>query len=190
VDILTHMMDNFIYATYFNKGQLLRLSPLKTCLRTLLKSLFEDIVKEASSTHNNLINEELLSIVISSKTPSTVLVDQDLLRRVCSSLLSNAAQHSIPGTKIVVTVMFEPIESKVGEGMYTFSVKNRTQYPLDPKKVSWHFQKMYQDVPSPKFKVENKERNYTTSDLAGNDGLGLGLFIAFRFYLNLYLLYS
>jgi len=185
VDALTNMMDNFIYATYFNKGQLLRLCPLKTCLRTLVKSLFEEVVKDETSNNNNPISEELLSIVISTKTPSTVLVDQDLLRRVLGSLLSNAVKHSIRGTKIVVSIMFEPVEAKTGEGTYTFSVRNQTEKPLDPTKVQWHFQKMFQDAPSFKFKVENKERNYTTSDLAGKEGLGLGLFIAFSAAQNL-----
>lgn len=172
VEIIAGMIEDFVHASYYDRGDFLCLSPKMLRLSPFLAMVSESAFNRCG--HLPYIKDSAVEIDLPNTVPKGIIADESLLNLIFSALLSNALTHGTPLEKVYLKVRYDATSNTV-----TFEVSNAISRPVDLEKIAKHCRQMYHGDFT-LLTVKRASQQFLDS-LSSKQGIGLGLFIASKY---------
>lgn len=172
VDIIMSSLEDVSIATMFEDGKALKITPRMLDLTSIVRDIVGS-VGPSEARSGQMVQYSILTGTI----PPRVQVDLHI-RRILGHLIRNAVRFSPDDARVSISVSHVPVENQPIKGIFSFRISNNVSQPMDLKVINDCFRRFYATTDTASGKSQIGES--LSSTLMSNQGIGLGLFVAFQ----------
>lgn len=172
VDIIMSSLEDVSIATMFEDGKALKITPRMLDLTSIVRDIVGS-VGPSEARSGQMVQYSILTGTI----PPRVQVDLHI-RRILGHLIRNAVRFSPDDARVSISVSHVPVENQPIKGIFSFRISNNVSQPIDLKVINDCFRRFYATTDTASGKSQIGES--LSSTLMSNQGIGLGLFVAFQ----------